>query len=86
MNTMSSTMNDLRKRGYVEDFRLEKLGLQHTDSKLQIRPEEFVIDEVYGYEGMPNPEDEGVLYAITSAKYHLKGILRNTGQWIWDIL
>ncbi|MEK6481841.1 phosphoribosylpyrophosphate synthetase [Catalinimonas sp. 4WD22] len=77
MDTMSNTMDELRKHGYVEDFNLNRHGLTHTNGNLQLWPEEFVIDDVYRFEGMTDPDDEAVLYAISSDKYHLKGILVN---------
>ncbi|WPP49819.1 phosphoribosylpyrophosphate synthetase [Catalinimonas niigatensis] len=77
MDTLSSTMNELRKRGYVEDFNLNKYGLKQKNGHLQLTPKEFIIDEVYRFEGMTDPDDEAILYAVSSDKYQLKGILVN---------
>ncbi|MEZ4906023.1 MAG: hypothetical protein R2822_31770 [Spirosomataceae bacterium] len=36
---------------------------------------EFEIDEFYRFEGQTDPADEAILYAISSDKYNLKGVL-----------
>lgn len=77
METLVNVMEVLRKRGYVEDFNLHRHGLEHKNGNLRLTPEEFVIDEVYRFEGMTDPDDEAILYAISSDKYHLKGLLVN---------
>lgn len=39
--------------------------------------DDFEIDEFYRFEGASNPSDMSILYAISSAKYNLKGALVN---------
>ena len=38
---------------------------------------QFVIDKFYRFEGESNPSDEAILYAISSTKHDLKGVLVN---------
>lgn len=71
---MSSVIETLRKRGYTEDF---NTVMKQNKSTVPINPEEFVIDKTYRFEGMTDPEDEAILYAISSEKNNLKGILVN---------
>lgn len=42
-----------------------------------LQPEEFQIDKVYRFEGASNPEDQSILYAISSPKFKIKGTLVN---------
>jgi hypothetical protein len=42
---------------------------------LQLMPEEFEIDEFYRFEGMTDPADSAVIYAISSLMGNLKGVI-----------
>jgi hypothetical protein len=44
---------------------------------LQIQIGEFAVDKHYRFEGISDPGDEAVVYAITSSKYKIKGTLVN---------
>src|SRR5690554_2114877 len=73
--TLSQVMNRLRtEEGYTEDFNLLDHHLEHTGTKDRIPPEDFIVDEVYRFEGPSNPSDNAVLYAITTTN-GIKGIL-----------
>lgn len=75
--TLSETMNQLRKEGYVEDFNLSENCIHCREGKLKLFTEDFKIDKYYRFEGETNPSDESILYAISSDKYNLKGVLVN---------
>lgn len=77
MTTMSEVINHLRDEGYTEDFNLQKDCLKCTSSDFEVFHDEFVIDKVYRFEGMSDPDDEATVYAISSDKHHMKGILVN---------
>lgn len=79
MNTLSEVMAVLRQRGYTEDFNLEKNCLECRAGNFKVFHDEFVIDKFYRFEGDSNPEDEATLYAISSDKHGLKGLLVNGG-------
>ena len=42
---------------------------------LTLSPEDFQIDKVYRFEGASNPDDQSILYAISSEKFDLRGVL-----------
>lgn len=75
--TLSGTMNDLRKQGYVEDFNLQQNCLECRSGQFKVFADEFKIDSFYRFEGESNPSDEAILYAISSDKHNLKGVLVN---------
>lgn len=79
MDTLSEVMEVLRSRGYTEDFNLEKNCIACRDGAFKVFHDEFVIDKFYRFEGDSNPEDEATLYAISSPKHNIKGILVNGG-------
>ena len=75
--TLSETLAQLKKEGYTEDFNLNGDFLAGQRSAIQLAPDEFVVDQHFRFEGPPDPADEAVLYAISSAHFNLKGTLVN---------
>jgi hypothetical protein len=76
-DTMTESLAYLRAKGYTEDFNLQHNCIQCSNGKYKLESEDFKIDEVFRFEGDSDPADESVLYAISSDKYHLKGVLIN---------
>ncbi len=70
MDSLSGLIGTLYKSGYALDF-------NNTTHKMQLQeyPERFKIDRIYRFEGMTDPEDEAILYAISSKDGILKGLL-----------
>jgi hypothetical protein len=77
MTTMTEVINALRKNGYVEDFNLQQNSLLCSGNHYSVFHDEFVIDQVYRFEGNTDPADEATVYAISSPKYNIKGVLVN---------
>jgi hypothetical protein len=75
--TLSETLNDLRKQGYVEDFNLQQTCLECRNGELKLFPEDFKVDKYYRFEGASNPSDQAIVYAISSDRHKLKGVLVN---------
>ncbi len=76
-DTLSEAMAILREEGYVEDFNLLGDRLECRDGAIRVFSREFVVDRYFRFEGMSDPGDSSILYAITSPKYSLKGQLVN---------
>lgn len=66
-NSLVDALDDLRKRGYQADFATETVCLYCGDLDMRLNPEEFNIDEVYRFEEDSNPDDNSILYAISSS-------------------
>jgi quercetin dioxygenase-like cupin family protein len=77
MNTVSEVLSHLKEIGYTEDFNLEEGNLVCSRNALRIHPEDFEVDKHYRFEGMSDPADEAVVYAISSEKFHIKGTVVN---------
>lgn len=80
MNTMTSLSeitNLLQERGYTIDFNLKENCLECGGNLFKIFPGEFIVDKHYRFEGLSDPGDEAIVYAISSPKYNLKGVLVN---------
>jgi hypothetical protein len=73
-NTLSEAINGLRKDGYTEDFNLEPHCLVCDSNQVQYHPENFSVDEYHRFEGMSNPDDNSILFAISSND-GVKGLL-----------
>jgi len=76
-NNLVEATNDLMKRGYTENLSLEGDTIDDKEKHIHMTADDFVIDEFYRFEGPSNPSDMSIVYAVTSDKYHLKGILIN---------
>lgn len=74
-DTVTEAVDGLKKRGYTLDFSIyeEEECLVCGQASLRLSPAEFTIDEVHRFEGPSDPGDEMVVYAISSAKYNVKG-------------
>ena len=75
--TLSETINGLKKDGYTLDFNISKELVVCNNPNMALSPDDFEIDKVYRFEGETNPEDQSVLYAISSPKFNVKGVLVN---------
>lgn len=73
-DTLSQTVNSLKKRGYDENFVLHDNAIECPEVGETFRPEAFEVDEHHRFEGMTNPADSSVVYAI-STESGVKGIL-----------
>lgn len=72
--TIVEALHDLKKRGYVEDFNLRPYCLECPRLQLELGAGEFDINEVHRFEGASNPDDNSVVYAISSDQ-GVKGVL-----------
>jgi hypothetical protein len=72
--TLSVAIQALQRKGYTQDFNLHPEWIECPPLKLRLAPEEFHVDEVHRFEGMTNPDDSAVLFAISSSS-GIKGLL-----------
>lgn len=73
--TLSETLDMLRlEEGYEEDFNLLDKKMNTEAEKKEFLDQDFVVDEVYRFEGPSNPGDEAILYAISTSSGR-KGVL-----------
>lgn len=75
--TLVDALSDLNKKGYVEDFNLKNDCLSCNSIDMNIGPNDFTIDDVFRFDGATDPADESILYAISSERFGLKGVLVN---------
>ncbi|MDT0295149.1 phosphoribosylpyrophosphate synthetase [Mesonia ostreae] len=73
--TLSQAINKLKlEEGYTIDFNLVDEHLENKKDKEKYTAKEFEVDKVLRFEGMSNPGDNSILYAITTSN-NKKGLL-----------
>lgn len=77
--TVSEAVNDLKQRGYTANLSVEaeKDCLASDSPFAELSPDQFSIDEVYRFEGMTDPGDEMIVYAISSHDDTIRGVVVN---------
>ena len=75
--TLSEAINDLTNLGYTFNFNIKRDCIQCIENSISLQPDEFEIDELHRFQEMSDVGDENILYAISSVKYNLKGLLVN---------
>lgn len=77
--TVSEAVNGLLKRGYKENFNIKgyKNDLMLSNYPTKLPANDFRIDEVHRFEGLTDPGDEMIVFAISSDSLGLKCILVN---------
>ena len=78
-DTVTEAMADLKKMGYTIDFSIltAKECLICHITATELSPDDFEIDHFYRFEGDSDPGDQMIVYAISSTKNNLKGIVVN---------
>jgi DNA-directed RNA polymerase len=65
MTEMQRCMKKLEEKGYNEQFRVEKKILQSiSDKKKKYKPKDIKAVNFYRFEGITDPDDMSILYAI----------------------
>lgn len=76
-DTLVEAIQGLKAQGYIEDFNLKAHCLECQNGAFEVHTDEFQIDKFFRFEGNTDPSDQAIIYAISSDKYNLKGILVN---------
>ena len=74
ISTLSERIEQLRKEGYNTDFNLEDEKILNNSNSIIYDVDQLNIDKVYRFEGTSNPDDNCILYAI-STDDDIKGVL-----------
>ena len=75
--TLSEAITALKAQGYNEDLNLTENCLECISGKHKLLPHEFTVDKCFRFDVDENPSDQAMLYAISSAKHNMKGLLVN---------
>ncbi len=64
--TLAGALDELARRGFTEGFRVVDGGLRALGQAETMKPKDLVIREVYRFEGISDPDDMAILYALES--------------------
>lgn len=73
-DSLSQAITCLKREGYVNDFNLHPEWIECAPLNRKFEPQQFHVDEVHRFEGMTNPDDSSILFAISSSD-GVKGLL-----------
>ncbi len=76
-SNLIEAINGLRKDSYTEDFNLQQHCLECRNREYQLFHDEFVVDKYFRFDVSSDAADQSIIYAISSEKYGLSGILIN---------
>lgn len=74
-DTLSQATTALKEQGYKIDFDFKKGELEDVHSKETYDPNNFHIEKLFRFEGMTNPSDMSIVYAICTKDSKQKGLL-----------
>ncbi len=71
--TIAEAINRLSAAGYTDDFRAEAGGLRAVNARCLHAPETFAVDEIVRFEGMTDPADEAIVFALRCKLHGTRG-------------
>lgn len=73
-DTLIEAIQGLKELGYTYDFNLMDNHIHCKDISTNFGPDDFNVSAVFRFEGMSNPSDNSILYAIETLT-GIKGVL-----------
>lgn len=73
-DTLSTALDDLKKRGYIYSFKIEKDAAMCIETLEFVKPEDMTVVEYHRFEGQSSEDDMSVVYAVES-RTGLKGVI-----------
>jgi hypothetical protein len=74
-DTLSEALSDLEKRGYTYNFNIKPDAIECKALDQDFDPNDFEVDEFHRFEGMSNPDDMSIVFAISTSNNSIKGTL-----------
>ena len=72
--TLKRVVDELSRRGYTEHFKAVEGGLQALGTGQRFEPKDLVIRGYYRFEGISDPDDMAIAYAVES-RSGVRGVL-----------
>ena len=66
--TLAGALDELARRGFTARFQVFDGGLRAAGGEETMRPKDLVVREYYRFEGISDPDDMAILYAIESTR------------------
>jgi hypothetical protein len=63
-DTLTDATENLLKEGYTKNFQVSETGNLTDNKDLEFEPSEVILKEFHRFEGISNPADSSILYAV----------------------
>lgn len=63
-DTLTDATENLLKKGYNINFQVNEKGKLTDNKDLEFEPSEVILKEFHRFEGISNPADSSILYAV----------------------
>lgn len=73
-STLSQKIEELRQSGYTINYSVKDNQIMNIDDNTELKLDDLIVDHFFRFEGMTNPSDTSILYAINT-KDEEKGTL-----------
>ena len=73
-DTLAEAIDSLKKEGYTVNFRIIENGIMIDNEKREFKPADVKLEEYHRFEGISNPDDSSILYAVETNS-GLKGLV-----------
>jgi hypothetical protein len=73
METLAEAIDRLQRAGFRDSFRAEGGMLRALEWERRFVPEELVVEETVRFEGVSDPDDEAILFALRSRSGDVRG-------------
>lgn len=77
-SSLSDAVHALEQMGYKEQLELKEDAIQVVKKDMEISPTKFEVDYMCRFEGMTNPSDNSILYAISIPEKGIKGTMTDS--------
>lgn len=76
-SNLIEAIDGLKSEGYTLDFNLDENCIICSNKIHKLHTAEFKVDKYYRFDGDTNPEEESIIYAVSSMDNKIKGVLIN---------
>jgi hypothetical protein len=73
METLAEAVERLRRAGFDDSFRPEGHALRALTADRRFQPEDLVVEDIVRFEGVSDPDDEAILFALRTRSGDVRG-------------
>jgi hypothetical protein len=74
-DTVTEALSWLGEQGFTKDLNLAEDCIIYDNGTQSLSPDDFTIEYYFRFEGDSDPDDEDIVYGISSEKHNMKGVL-----------
>jgi hypothetical protein len=74
MMSLYQMVTQLEKMGYTENLGAKDDHFEARSGAIKLYPKDFVVDKVLRFENTSDPDDQAIIYAISSPEQGIKGV------------